>query len=599
MNEKFSLYLKNIGILGKTASLPIITKGDKSTNQNFIDLSFNSLMHYFNNLNKEQKKYMSFYIPTNYITISEKIKKDKIKSIFIQYKLRTKLHLLKYFFIWKLNINIFYNNNNYNNNNYNTSLYGKYIDNVKVYNLKNIDRNVDVDNRHYTKTEEEDELKKKLNFGGVHITKNKKSLSYVDYRNKTSKNKSQKAKYKFNYISKNKENKDNKEDKENKENISDNKKIYKNDIQSYNFNNSKIKKIKLNLNPKNIEYINNYLKQKKIKNNNKNKNKHLLTSLEQKEKMELEECFFRPKINKPKKSMNISLNDKNLSLNDIKKNKAINANTTNTNSRFEKLYRDNEKYKISKELKAIEYEKIASKNLTFIPETYKKIQKYKSEGNFEKRQEKFLNNKKKHTIEIKNEINSLYETICSFNPKITNDKGEYYNITNKEKITTMPVFVRLYKDGRKRQNSQMNKEIEKINNIINLSNILNPERTFNFSTINRLYENKEKQNIMNKTKIKVEKEEGITFKPFISENYYSRSINNSFYERNQKLINDRESFFEVENQKHMDNFKQKMIKKEFNKKERQKLINNIIKRLYNDSSLSSQTKTPITQNNIK
>ena len=537
MNEKFSLYLKNIGILGKTASLPIITKGDKSTNQNFIDLSFNSLMHYFNNLNKEQKKYMSFYIPTNYITISEKIKKDKIKSIFIQYKLRTKLHLLKYFFIWKLNINIFYNNNNYNNNNYN--------------------------------------------------------------RNKTSKNKSQKAKYKFNYISKNKENKDNKEDKENKENISDNKKIYKNDIQSYNFNNSKIKKIKLNLNPKNIEYINNYLKQKKIKNNNKNKNKHLLTSLEQKEKMELEECFFRPKINKPKKSMNISLNDKNLSLNDIKKNKAINANTTNTNSRFEKLYRDNEKYKISKELKAIEYEKIASKNLTFIPETYKKIQKYKSEGNFEKRQEKFLNNKKKHTIEIKNEINSLYETICSFNPKITNDKGEYYNITNKEKITTMPVFVRLYKDGRKRQNSQMNKEIEKINNIINLSNILNPERTFNFSTINRLYENKEKQNIMNKTKIKVEKEEGITFKPFISENYYSRSINNSFYERNQKLINDRESFFEVENQKHMDNFKQKMIKKEFNKKERQKLINNIIKRLYNDSSLSSQTKTPITQNNIK
>ena len=74
--------------------------------------------------------------------------------------------------------------------------------------------------------------------------------------------------------------------------------------------------------------------------------------------------------------------------------------------RFEKLYRDNEKYKVSKELKAIQLENIASQKSTFIPEIIKKkIKKYKSEGNFERRQEKFLENKKRHFTEIKNEIN--------------------------------------------------------------------------------------------------------------------------------------------------------------------------------------------------
>ena len=569
MNEKFSLYLKKIGILGQSTTFSTIKKEDKSNNNNFINLSFNTLMDYFTNLNDEQKKYMSFYIPTNYISITEKIKKDKIKSIIIQYKLRQKLYLLKYFFIWKININLFYSNNK----NAKKGFFDKYLDNVSLYNLKNIDRNIDVDNIHYTKTEVDKEKKDK-------IKNNKKSLSCVEYHNKTSKNNAQKILYEFNIL-------------KNKENVLDNNnnKSNNNEIQSYILKNNVIKnnKIKININSKNIKFINNYLKHKQIKKNN-DKKRHLLTSLEEKEKIELEECFFRPKINKPKKTSNINIsltNEKNLSLNDIKKNKQINSI-----SRFEKLYKDNEKYKISKELKAIELEKIASKKNTFVPEMYKKIQKYKSEGNFQKRQEKFVNKKNKHTIDLKNEINSLFESICSFNPKITNDKGEYYNITNKEKIMK-PVFLRLYKDGRKRQNTQMQKENEKINDIINLSNILNPEKTFNFSTIYRLYENKEKQDIMNKTKKKVEEEEGITFKPFISDNYYTKSINNSFLERNQQLIIDREKFYEIENKKQMDNIKQKLIKKEYNKKERQKLINNIIKRLYKDSS---QTKKPIKKN---
>ena len=39
----------------------------------------------------------------------------------------------------------------------------------------------------------------------------------------------------------------------------------------------------------------------------------------------------------------------------------------------------------------------------------------------------------------------------------------------------------------------MKKEIESMNKIMDLSNIIKKKKNFNFQTINRLYENKEKQ----------------------------------------------------------------------------------------------------------
>lgn len=77
-----------------------------------------------------------------------------------------------------------------------------------------------------------------------------------------------------------------------------------------------------------------------------------MTSLEEKEMLELEECCFRPRINKPKKRKNSNNSHKN-------KRQEI----------FEKLYRYNEKYKLAKELRAIELEKIAGQKITFIPST--------------------------------------------------------------------------------------------------------------------------------------------------------------------------------------------------------------------------------------
>ena len=540
MNERFSLYLKEIGLLNKALSSLIVKKKSNINGKNFIDLSFNLLMDYFNNIKEEQIKYMSHWIPTNFIKITEKIKKSKIKSIYLQKRLRNKIILLKYFFIWKININIFRNKKDLH--------LGEYADNVRLYKLINIDNNIDVDNKNITQTEE-NEKNKELN-------ENEKSISFITnnvninhYNDKTNNNTSK-----------------------NKDNTSFNKKFDKNENKpNKNIINNNNKK-KFNINPNNLKFMNKHIKQIKINKVKTNKQAHLLTSLEEKEKIELKECNFHPKINNIKKLLrnnSLKQNSKNASLNNRRKSKEI-------QSRFEKLYNDKEKYAISKDLKIKEFEKIVSKNVTFAPKI-KKIRKYKSVGNFKKRQEKYLLNKNKHSTEVKNEIDLLYDSICSFNPKITNEKGKLYKIRNKEKIKK-PVYLRLYKEGEIRQNNLIRQEIETINEIIELSNIINPEKTFDFSTINRLYENKEKINIMNKTIKKVEKDEGTTFKPFIYENPYSKSVNTSFYERNQKFMEDKKSFIE-ENKNQMD---KSLINKKYTKEERQAIVSNIIKRLYNN-----------------
>ena len=116
MEERFSSYLSEIGLLNETASSSFIKKDDKVSNKSFADTSFEFLKNFFDNLDEEQKKYMSKYIPTKYIEISDKIRKTKLKSILIQLILRQKLILLKYFIILKNNTYLFgiINNNNPN-----------------------------------------------------------------------------------------------------------------------------------------------------------------------------------------------------------------------------------------------------------------------------------------------------------------------------------------------------------------------------------------------------------------------------------------------------------------------------------------------------
>ena len=654
MEERFSSYLSKIGLLNEIDSSSLIKKDDKASNKSFADTSFECLKYYFDNLDEEQKKYMSLEIPSKYILILDKIKRTKLKSIIIQLILRHRNILLKYFLIWKnkiyllnklnsyysRNINILNDNNNQNENkneinekensdlnsgeNLFNNIANKYLnnekdnkkneqeennninideykDNISAYNIVNIDANIDIDDKNITKTEEEEKYK---------INKSNKNNNSISFGNMILNNNSNSNNDNNNYYKKIKNPKNINPQNIKKINIKNNNKEQVS-LKPYYYkdNNKNINQIKKEVNITSYKTINtnNMRKQTNrsqhstnnnnnsyIRNSNQKTNLH--TSLEEKEIRELKECTFKPKINNPSKKLK-----KILSQNEINSSLVL-SNNNNYDSnylkkreeeiqyRFEKLYKDNEKYKLSKEMKAKEREKIISLNTPFIPNAKKTFKKklnqkrQKSEGNFEERQKDYINKKNKHSAEIKNRIDSEYEELCSFNPKITNDKGEYYKITKKEKINTKPVFIRLYEDGKDRKNYQIQKEYEKINKIMDLSNIINPNKNFNFERINKLYENREKRDIYNKTKRKVEQEEGITFKPYISENSYSFGINSNFYERGQKLLNDRESFYEEENKKYKEELRKRFIdNKNYTKEERKQIIDNIINRLYNDS----------------
>jgi len=606
MNERFSKYLTKIGILNDKKNPSNIFKSiSKSNGQNFENYSFNLLKNFFNNLNEDQKKYMCHSIPSNYKIISEQKRREKIKSLILQLKLKHEIILLKHFYRWKMNINLFNaflkTENDIDNNIYN------YRDNVSLYNLINIDNNIDFDNKHKTQTEEEEEQKNKINQDQNQLSK--KSLSFADYKFKNSSNQSKENFTKINNNQKieRKVSNSRNRNKSNKNNNTNNRS--KMEINPYNYRNNKIKQNmtqQSSINSyKNIRNKNkkNYSTNKNSSDNNTNKNNntsiksHLLTSLEEKELLELEECIFKPKINNLRKYLKnySSKNIINSSLNTRKRKEEVQA-------RFEKLYRDNEKYKLSRQMKAIEQENAQNRKMTFIPQLKTQFKEYlnkyklKSEGNFEERQKKYLIKKNKHSNEIKNEIDSLYDSICSFNPKITNSKGEYYQFKNTQKFTNKPVFLRLYEDGKDRRRYQAMQETEKINKIMDMSNILNPNKYFDYDLIDRLYENREQKNNMILTKKKVEEEEGTTFKPYISENYYSRSVNGTFYERNQKFLNDKESFFDEENKKQQDSAKKNRNRKEYSKEERKKIINNIINRLYNGSV---NVKKTLNNNKVK
>jgi len=598
MNERFSKYLTKIGLLNdKKNSSNIFKSISKSNGQNFENYSFNLLMIFFNNLNEEQKKYMCHSIPSNYKIISEEKRREKIKSLIFQLKLKHEMVLLKHFYRWKLNIsllNAFLKTEN--DIDYNIS---NYRDNIALYNLINIDNNIDVDNKNKTQTEEAEEQKNKINQEQNQNQLSKKSLSFADYKFKNSSNQS---KENFTKINNNKKIERKASNSRNKKKSYNNNKLNKSkmEINPYNFRNNKIKQNmtqQLSVNSyKNIRNKNkkNYSTSKNSNDNTKNNNtsikSHLLTSLEEKELLELEECIFKPKINNMRKYLKnySSKNIVNSSMNTQKRKEEI-------QSRFEKLYRDNEKYKLSRQLKAIEQENAQNRKMTFIPQLKTQFREYlnkyklKSEGNFEERQQKYLIRKNKHSNEIKNEIDSLYDSICSFNPKITNSKGEYYQFKNTQKFNNKPVFLRLYEDGKDRRKYQAMAETEKINKIMDMSNILNPNKNFDYDLIDRLYENREQKTNMILTKKKVEEEEGTTFKPYISENYYSRSVNGTFYERNQKFLNDKESFYDEENKKQQNSAKKNRNRKEYSKAERKKIINNIINRLYKDSANIKKT----------
>ena len=526
MDKNFSLYLTKIGLFDEKTSKEIINSKNQSEEKTFVDSSFHYLMNFFDNLDENQKKYMSYFLPNNYKIIITKLRKEKIKSLIIHKMLRQKLLLLNYFNIWKKNINLYEN-----------LMIGNNEDNFKL--TKNISQNTATFDDF--KSKEKTNLNKKNEIANIKNILNTLNIqSYKSKNERLFKSKLSNKKIPYNY------------------NINNNR--YKMSDFQYTFQTKK----------PDYNYIcNNLYKSSSSKKEIKDKNK-LLTSLETKELEDLKECTFKPRINFPSsKKLNKS---------------SSNKSKENIMTIFDKLYKDDEKKKLSKELRTIDREYTLGKNFSFTPNInnrFRKIYKYQEHKNFAERQREYKEKLEKKKGELIEEINSKYELICSFNPKITNEKGEYYHSKKKTGKIPSSVFKRLYLDVKHRRNIREQKELENNNKFEEMANYLTQDKKINESTVIERLLDYNKEDIINKTKEKVEKEEGVTFKPELFENEYLRNINGTFLERNEQWLFDRNNFIEQENEKQIENIRNSDINnKKYTREEREQIISNIIERLY-------------------
>jgi hypothetical protein len=524
MENIFCDFLINIGLIDIKTSNNIKEINREVINSknehNFSDCFFISLMHFFNNLTIEQKKYMCFNLPLRFLLNKEKEKKQKMSLIILKKEIKEKILKIKYFMTW------------IRHNKINKKIISKQVSGGSLSN----DR-ISFDE-----------------FLGIKKNEEKKNIG-ITYSNSNNSN---------------------------KRNIS---KIKNNNSFNKKFNNY--------YNNKTIDIIN---------------SKEILTTTDKLELLQLSECTFKPSIN------------------------TTNNSFRNTNTTFEKLYQDSEKYRIKKNIKAMELEYIKTRDLTFKPQfcqTPKSISNIKFDK-FEIRQQNFMKNKNFHANKLKKNIEKYAERKCSFSPKINKiidfTTSSFHNnneIINKEKkdkdkenkdkdnkdksnednkyistnnnnicdsyysistVKTIPAHIRLYDDSKRRNSSYIQREKD-YKNLINemASRTSKKSNKINFDKLNDLHENKEKKIIFEKTKRKVEEEEGITFKPDLNlNNKYTERIFSNFFDRNKNnkknLIYEKYEKFDGE---------EKIKEKKYTEDEKKAIVKNIVNRLY---------KEPMTQN---
>ena len=543
MEKSFCDYLVSIGLIDLKISNNIkflnkeVSKSRKEFS--FTDSFFISLMNYFNNLTLNQKKYMCFSLPLRFILLRQKELNKKLKSIVLRKNLKEKIVKLKYLLRW--------------------------IRAVK-FNFK-IEKNSNFED------------KDKLNINNMLLDDDSGSIIFDDF------------------IIESKKVPDVIKEKKNNNSFSE-----------------KNKKIGIK--------INNSFNKSRSKFNNNLKTKGILTTTDRKELLQLSECTFKPTIN-------------------TTNNNSFRITNPNSNRKmtFMKLYQDSEKYRIKKRLKELEFEKIINNELTFRPQlchTPKSLSNFKFDS-FNERQNNFINNKKENTNKLKINLDKSTAKKCSFIPKVnkimmdfnlsstginrnnltnihsahtnkinnlTNEENKqsqnintynnsknnytgesYFTLSNSK---TIPAHLRLYNDSQRRNSSYIQKENEYNKLITDMANITSKKDSkVDYEKLFNLYENKEGKLVQEKTKEKVQKEEGITFMPELSmNNKYLNRITNDFYERNKyckknNLFKQYEKFDEDS----------KKIKKKYTDDQKKKIIKNIVSRLYNESKNKNSEKT--------
>ena len=554
MEEQFVLYLLKIGMLQDKNKNKFFNKKKYQIHKprDFIENIFPCLMNYFDNLSIDNKKSMSYCIPMKFIENRKKTIKDKLKTLLLKKALNNKLILLKYFYYWRQPI-LIPNENRYLRRNESKNKRNKDLEAHKI--IDNDDKNNSIIISKDNNTNSYVIRKKNLN-GSIkspYVDFNEYTSSYNTNKNFQNKNPSKGKNQNIDY------------------NFYKNKKIFN--------NNNTIKNIKKNalLNYKN-KFKGNY-------------SPYLKTSLAKKEEEELTECTFHPKTNESNKYYTNNNNITNIKTKINGKNNPFNSRNDISSDEiiqqhFDKLYNDNEKYKLAKEIKAIENEHLLNMESTFSPNLSSAFEKYrqKSQGNFNERQKYYQSKKEIKNQYLKDQLDSKYGNICSFVPKISESNSLGGTLKQNKRNQ---VYNRLFNDYKKRKEAQEQREID-YNNQIDLlakSTSKSKERKVDYDKINSLYLNKEKNDIYRKTKKKVEEEEGITFKPCVTNYGFKRNIEKNFYERNKKFLKDKENYRKEQIMKLEQIKKENDVCKGITRNERDEIVKNIINRLYNESSL--------------
>ena len=518
MEEKFTKHLTEIGVIDKKTEYQILSLyKQRSLGYQYNKIKFNELMteiliSIFNNFSEIQKKYMCFHLPVKFIKLSENKLMQTLNNIILKKSLKTKIILYKYLFRWYKNM--------YQSKKSSSS----FINKNTFRQRKNMHLNIDEVGGNNKNGNIDRYINEYFLFNNIikdeskNIQKNKNKKNYFTLSN-------EKRRRTYNYP----KNKDN----------------------QYKFD----KNLNLNLNyEESIPY-------------DKNINKFIEKNIKKKrnKKMKTSDNYFNNNNGESIINQISRVNDNTISsLCDIKdflmnsNNNTIKKNYNKVDQPFSEKYLNDLNIMNAYNMKA--YNNIGPKisqcnirknikvnNKDDVNHQY--LNKIKNKNNLkqnlidediEKNNSSFMRITKTPKM---NRINKGYfDDVIYYSNKRSIDNDEYSNILNpkfNENIkqshsnTHFTTYNRLFEDSKTRIRNQNRKRMEQEKYLDNLSNQISKEKKkVNFDRINYLYRNNDKKNNMVKTKTKVEKEEGLTFKPLIYKSEYDKRIYSNFMERN-------------------------------------------------------------------
>ena len=549
MEKKFVEHLLNIGIIDKNSKYQIISIYNSIKERNEDKNQFNKnmteiLLSFFNTLSEVQKKFICFHLPVKFIKLCEQKIKNKLRNIIYINDLKKRIILLEYFFRWYKSKNKTLSGSNKNKIN---------IEDDDFDSNKNIFRHQSY------KSVKTNKFKKKINYG---INNNICNVikDFVNNANNST-------------ISNNNK----------KNNITENKFIANNTN-----NNKNTKKDKALLNKRNLAYFNINLDQDDKENINylNNGYKDVIKKDNKKKKVHLNNNYISEIIK------NYSLNNNKMPNTDaIKENKQ--------NKQFIDNNESNENY-ISTNINSIhryetKKEKSNSKNVVNI-KTYINNNNNSNLNIFNSPQTtKRSVSKKNSNIKIRNYNSNIYNLIyCNNYNNLNTNKYDEYNKNNNFNLFTekTPFCEREIKTIETNRYSQYSpgqrlyeqgvKKLKNKKNLKNFSPIPTPRqneksKSVNYKHINSLYKNPKRCKTLEKVKNKVEKEEGLTFKPSLYKNNYIDRINSDFMERNYSSPKSGKNEY---NYKEINNTNNHTKNKKLNKKEKENIVKGMINRLY-------------------